>query len=258
MHGFCLLQGLLRTRPGLSIRRRRAARAACVTCAGPGCIHAVAHLPVPPRLQGKKGGRGKKAAAKPAAGGRKGGAGGKGNTAATPVAVPNASVGLTPGSALLAPKSTGSRLATGAGAASTAARPPRPTKTPGSAATGGSLARLLGQGTPAGGAGAPACASLQAACFQFARLPGCSCGFHPAAASAHVPHAAACAAAPACSRRPPQPAPPANFVSDGEAPGSALREELAPRFSDRTASAFPFLHPDRIRDAEQRRPDHPE
>ena len=84
-----------------------------------------------------------------------GGAGGKGKAAATPVAVPNGSVGLTPGSALLAPKSTGGRsAATLGGVASTVARPPRPAKTPGSAATGGSLARMLGQGTPAGGAGA--------------------------------------------------------------------------------------------------------
>ncbi len=114
-------------------------------------------------MQAKKGGRGKAAGGK-----RPGGAGGKGKAAATPVAVPNGSVGLTPGSALLAPKSTGGRLAATLGGASTAARPPRPAKTPGSAATGGSLARLLAQGTPAGAAGASAdCVAVESpACSE--------------------------------------------------------------------------------------------
>ncbi|EFN52031.1 hypothetical protein CHLNCDRAFT_139631 [Chlorella variabilis] len=44
-------------------------------------------------------------------------------------------------------------------------------------------------------------------------------------------------------------------AGEGDAPASALQEELAPRFSGRVDAAFPFLHPDRIRDAARRRPD---
>lgn len=45
---------------------------------------------------------------------------------------------------------------------------------------------------------------------------------------------------------------------EGEPPASSLRQEAAPRFSSREVTEFPFLHPDRIRDAEGRRPDDPE
>jgi DNA mismatch repair protein MSH6 len=45
----------------------------------------------------------------------------------------------------------------------------------------------------------------------------------------------------------------------GETPGTALREDgAAARFTGTNVAAFPFLHPDRIRDAEKRRPDDPE
>ena len=45
----------------------------------------------------------------------------------------------------------------------------------------------------------------------------------------------------------------------GETPGTALREDgAAARFTGPNTAAFPFLHPDRIRDADKRRPDDPE
>jgi hypothetical protein len=69
--------------------------------------------------------------------------------AATPVAV-NGSVGLTPNVTGSHPTSALCRTA-GASGGGTAARPPRPSlpaKTPGTAATGGSLARALDGSTP--------------------------------------------------------------------------------------------------------------
>lgn len=186
------------------------------------CI-TVAPLPSP-SAQGKKGGR-SKAAGKAAGGKQPGGAGGKGKAAATPVAVPNGSVGLTPGSALLAPKSTGGRsAATGMGGASTAARPPRPAKTPCSAATGGSLARLLAQGTPAGAAGGPA---ERVATVE---LPACCRGRCMACHHPHVQTASPLwlyRCAPYHLLRFPSHAV-TSIPADSEAPGSALREEPAP------------------------------
>jgi hypothetical protein len=58
--------------------------------------------------------------------------------------------------------------------------------------------------------------------------------------------------------RPPLPPPRFPPGAGGDTPASALREDAAPRFSGRDLSAFAFLHPDNIRDAQRRRPDHPE
>ena len=69
----------------------------------------------------------------------------------------------------------------------------------------------------------------------------------------------------AFSRPAARPARPAQRPAGGATPGSALREggggggAGAERSSFRDLTeAFPFLHPDCIRDAAQRRPDHPE
>ncbi|KAL4857543.1 DNA mismatch repair protein 6 [Chlorella vulgaris] len=44
----------------------------------------------------------------------------------------------------------------------------------------------------------------------------------------------------------------------GEVPGSTLKEDAGPRCTAVNLAAFPFLHPDRLRDAAKRRPDHPD
>ena len=73
------------------------------------------------------------------------------------------------------------------------------------------------------------------------RPPVCSCSSSASVGSPLVPDALP----------PPCPTLPA---AEGEEPGSTLRGEAAPRFPGKVHESFPFLHPDRIRDAQRRRP----
>lgn len=54
------------------------------------------------------------------------------------------------------------------------------------------------------------------------------------------------------------PRPPAVSVPEVTLGVAASMDGDAARFAERMASRFPFLHPDRIRDAAKRRPDDPE
>lgn len=132
------------------------------------------------KRRGGGGGGGKAKGRKPAAGRSKGK---QAKATATPVALPNGSVGLTPGSRLTGngglPGLAPTAARTGGGMC-TAARPPRPAsaaaKTPGTAGTVGSLARpSLLAGTPlTGGAAGEESGTRQAAAVMFQRAKLCS------------------------------------------------------------------------------------